>query len=446
MEDSLRYWIWFRRHTRPASAAGRLLLERYSSPEEIYALDAAELKKIKGLTKEDVKELSLKDLEASDPILAYCKKQKIRILTLRDPEYPLALLDLSSPPLVLFCWGCLPDFSKMQAVSVVGTRSMSDYGKRMTYALSYELASVGIAIVSGMALGVDAVSAAGAIAVGGVAIAVLGCGFGNIYPRDHKDLMVEIARRGLVITEYLPGDEPESSHFPKRNRIIAALSGGTVVVEAGAKSGALITADYAKRLGRPVFVYPQNADEPNAAGTNFLAKNGATLVTASNDVLEAMGLTELEQGIPFEIMPSADQMIKRLRIASRPYKSPTNSSAAVLPDRVTLRRIKAHLAEEEDLTVTPAAWDEGFETDLQNAPPLTEEDMEKIVEDIEQMIDEDAARLYLRIPPTAEGIQADFLKAVTDDPQKTSELLTSLELFGFVERLSGGFYRRNLIF
>ena len=175
-------------------------------------------------------------------------------------------------------------------------------------------------------------------------------------------------------------------------------------------------------------------------------KNGATLVTASNDVLEAMGLTELEQGIPFEIMPSADQMIKRLRIASRPYKSPTNSSAAVLPDRVTLRRIKAHLAEEEDLTATPAAWDEGFETDLQNAPPLTEEDMEKIVEDIEQMIDEDAARLYLRIPPTAEGIQADFLKAVTDDPQKTSELLTSLELFGFVERLSGGFYRRNLIF
>jgi predicted Rossmann fold nucleotide-binding protein DprA/Smf involved in DNA uptake len=297
-----------------------------------------------------------------------------------------------------------------------------------------------------MAVGVDAVSAAGAIAASGVAIAVLGCGFGNIYPRDHKDLMVEIARRGLVITEYLPGDEPASSNFPQRNRIIAALSKGTVVVEAGAKSGALITADYAKRLGRPVFVYPQNADEPNAAGTNFLAKNGAALITASNDVLEAMGLAELEQGIPFEIVPGADQMIKRLRIASRPYKSPTNSSAAVLPDRVTLRRIKAHLAEEEDLTATPAAWDEGFDTDLQNAPPLTEEDMEKIVADIEQMIDADAARLYLRIPPTAEGIQADFLKAVTDDPQKTSELLTSLELFGFVERLSGGFYRRNLIF
>jgi hypothetical protein len=114
MEDSLRYWIWLRRHVRPTSAAGRLLLDRYSSPEEIYGLDPTELKKIKGLSKEEVRELSKKDLDESDPILAYCKKQKIRILTVKDPEYPASLSDLSAPPLVLFCWGCVPDFSKMQ--------------------------------------------------------------------------------------------------------------------------------------------------------------------------------------------------------------------------------------------------------------------------------------------------------------------------------------------
>jgi DNA processing protein len=204
--------------------------------------------------------------------------------------YPPRLRDLHDPPERLYVRGPSAEILARPSVAIVGARSCSPYGAQVARSLARELATMGLAVVSGMARGVDAEAHRGALGAGGLTIAVLGCGIDRDYPSRHSDLARRIAERGAVISEYGPGIEPAPWRFPARNRIIAALGLATVVVEARERSGALITADFALELGREVFSVPGEITSGLSAGTNDLLRQGAAPLLGAVDVLDALGL------------------------------------------------------------------------------------------------------------------------------------------------------------
>jgi DNA processing protein len=212
-----------------------------------------------------------------------------------DPRYPALVAGIFDPPLVLWSRGAVTILAA-PAVAIVGSRAASVYGEETAARLASDLAARGLVIVSGLARGIDAAAHRGALAAGGRTVAVLGCGVDVVYPPEHAALMDEVARTGVVVSEFPPGMPPLPFNFPRRNRIISALSLGVVVVEARQRSGALITADCALEQGREVMAVPGSVLSERHRGSHTLLKAGAGLVETANDVLEALKLVGRESG------------------------------------------------------------------------------------------------------------------------------------------------------
>lgn len=231
----------------------------------------------------------------------------IRKITPEDKEYPANLRNIYDPPKVLYVKGGFEERDTI-AVAIVGSRRASAYGLEMAEKFGYQLASRGVTVVSGMAIGVDSAAHRGALKAKGRTIAVMGSGHGNIYPPQNVDLYEKIAATGAVVTEYEDSMEPLPYNFPQRNRIISALSLGVVVVEAARNSGALITANFAAEQGRTVFAVPGKASSHTSAGTNELIRDGAALVQSAEDVIEELSIKEI---IPAgsEVRDKADSKI-----------------------------------------------------------------------------------------------------------------------------------------
>ena len=208
-----------------------------------------------------------------------------RVLLPTDPEYPPLLKRADAPPPYLFVLGALRE-EDVLAVAVVGSRHPTPYGVMTTERLTGDLARRGVTVISGLARGVDTAAHRGAIAAGGRTIGVLGCGADIIYPKENGGLMKQMAANGAVLSQYPLGTPPLAEHFPVRNRTIAGMTLGTVVVEAAEKSGSLITARFAGELGREVFAVPGNVSSPVSRGTNRLIQDGAKLVRGWEDVIE----------------------------------------------------------------------------------------------------------------------------------------------------------------
>ena len=215
-----------------------------------------------------------------------------RIVTMEDPDYPARLLQIPAPPPVLFVKGPLPH-ERQPAVAIVGTRRASPYGLRTAHGLARDLAAVGVAIVSGLARGVDGAAHRGALDGDGFTVAVLGCGLDVAYPPENQDLMEEIAAKGALVTEYPLGTQPQPGHFPARNRIIVGLVQGVVLVEGSRRSGAMRTVTIAADCGREVLAVPGDVERWGSDGPNHLLREGAALVRHAADVLETMGWTAL---------------------------------------------------------------------------------------------------------------------------------------------------------
>ena len=213
-----------------------------------------------------------------------------RTLARADAAFPPLLAELYDPPSRLFLRGARAELLAGPAVAVVGARSCSPYGAQVARTVARELAAAGVVVVSGLARGIDGEAHRGALEAEGATVAVLGCGIDRDYPGAHRDLARRIAETGLVVSEYPPGTEPAPWRFPERNRLIAGLALATVVVEARARSGALITADFALELGREVFAVPGEITAALSAGTNHLLRQGAAPLLAAEDVLAALGL------------------------------------------------------------------------------------------------------------------------------------------------------------
>ena len=279
------YWLWLATRDKVQLKDKLALLEHFHSPEDIYFLKEQDLTAAVDLSKEAVKALQDKDLKLPEKIMAACDRKGIKILTWEDAAYPNRLKNIYDPPLVLYYKGRLPDFDSLPVIGVVGTRNASAYGLSTAQKLGSEIAACGGIVVSGMAMGVDAMATHGALIESDFAVGVLGCGVDRVYPACNAQLFRRIERSGCLISEYPPGTKPDKWNFPRRNRIISGLSCGIVVVEAPVKSGSLITARQALEQGRDVFVVPGNIDIPTFQGSYALLREGAIAVSTGWEVL-----------------------------------------------------------------------------------------------------------------------------------------------------------------
>ena len=283
--SALKYWLWLTELPGLTNQTRLALLRHFPAPEDVYYADPEEVLLTEGITREQAKLLEDKDCSGADRILADCQRLDLDILTIQDAGYPNRLRNIYDPPCLLYVRGRLPAFDDEAAVAVVGTRSCTPYGISSAEKLGYGLAAGGAVVVSGLARGVDSAALRGALRAGGTVTAVLGNGLDVIYPPENQYLYEDVAAAGALVSEYPPGTSPEAMHFPVRNRIMSGLCLGTLVVEAPARSGALITAGTALEQGRDVFAVPGPIDAPASVGCNRLIRDGAGLVTDAWDIL-----------------------------------------------------------------------------------------------------------------------------------------------------------------
>lgn len=268
----------------------RRLLSDFGTPEAVATVSSGSLARAVGET------LAAAIRSGPDPVLLEASLRWIeapgnRLLTLADADYPKRLLDISDPPPLLFAKGALRLLTR-EALAIVGSRSATPQGTANAEALARELSANGFAIVSGLATGIDAAAHRGGLSERGGSIAVVGTGLDIVYPARNRDLALELATAGLLLSEFPLGTRPLSANFPRRNRLISGLARGVLIVEAAMQSGSLITARYALEQGREVFAIPGSIHSPLSKGCHLLLKQGAKLVESARDILEELGTAD----------------------------------------------------------------------------------------------------------------------------------------------------------
>lgn len=305
-EEERAHWVAFHQvpHIGPARVAK--LLDRFGGLEAAWTAPAAQLHAaIDSRAAESV----IRARGSFDPLgnLERINRLGISAVTVIDPDYPALLKQIPAPPPVLYVKGQLRP-EDHNAIAIVGTRRSTSYGREVTSRFAADFADAGVTVVSGLARGIDATAHQASLRAGGRTIAVLGSGVDIIYPPEHKNLAAQIEQNGAVISDYPPGRKPDAPNFPARNRIISGLSIGVVVVEAPARSGTLITVDFAADQGRDVFVVPGSVLSDNSAGGHRLLRDGARLATCAADVLDDLRIGERkEQAAIQQALPLTDQ-------------------------------------------------------------------------------------------------------------------------------------------
>jgi DNA processing protein len=284
--DELTCWLVLHRAPGLGSRGLSALLGRFPSPCAVLAAPPRDLESL-GLEAETLAYLRTPALAGAEADLAWRESAGAHIVTVVDPRYPQRLRATADPPQVLYVLGD-PEVLGVPQVAVVGSRSPTPGGAATAFEIARDLARAGLAVTSGMALGVDGAAHRGALAGGGLTVAVAGTGLDRVYPARHRDLAHAIAAEGALVSEYPPGTPPRPQQFPRRNRIIAGLALGTLVVEAAERSGSLITARLAGEEGREVFAVPGSVHNPLSRGCHRLIREGARLVEGARDVLEEL--------------------------------------------------------------------------------------------------------------------------------------------------------------
>lgn len=265
------------------------LLNHFGSPDKALSASVGELTKVEGIGSHTAQRIAASRDKANVAAeLELARKLGVWIVNLQDERYPPLLKQIYDPPPVLYVKGTLTENDNL-CVAIVGSRRCSLYGSEQSSRFAHILASAGFTICSGMALGIDTAAHQGTLASGGRTIAVQGCGLAEVYPPENRKLFETIAESGACISELPLSYQPLPENFPPRNRIIAGLSLGTIVIEAGSNSGALLTAKAALEYNREVMAVPGKIDSPISRGTNRLIKEGAKLVDSVEDIMETLG-------------------------------------------------------------------------------------------------------------------------------------------------------------
>lgn len=318
--SEVKYWLGFNYVSGIGPAKVQALLGYFGSLDRAWRASDEQLRDI-GLDSRAIQ--SFNDVRQNFDLEGYCAQIEasgVSVLTWESEAYPDLLREIPASPPVLFLRGQYEPIDRW-AIAVVGTRRLSAYGRQVTRDLVEGLVRNGITIVSGLARGIDAVAHRTALEEGGRTIAVMASGIDKVYPAEHRDMAREIVNgHGVIVTDYPYGAEPESAHFPARNRLISGLSLGVLVVEAGEKSGALITSRFALEQNREVFAVPGNIHSPVSVGTNRLIQQGGKLVTRVDDILEELNLRMVaEQAVAQVILPeSAEEAALISQLSSQP--------------------------------------------------------------------------------------------------------------------------------
>jgi DNA processing protein len=293
-EQELAAWLRLSLTPGIGGESQRKLLAAFGLPGDIFAAGRLAASKVIGDRARHLFESSERDIDADiAAALAWAKVDGQHILTLADAGYPPALLQIADPPPLLYARGNLA-LIKQPALAIVGSRNATPQGIKITEDFAMTLACAGWVIVSGLALGIDAAAHRGALSrkAAVTTLAVIGTGADRIYPAKNQDLAREIAQRGLILSEFPLGTPALATNFPRRNRIIAGLARGVLVVEAAPQSGSLITARLASEAGREVFAIPGSIHSPLSKGCHHLIRQGAKLVEQASDILEELGAWE----------------------------------------------------------------------------------------------------------------------------------------------------------
>ncbi len=394
------YWIWMSCGLGAGASCLDLISYYEWNPCEIYGSTFNELFSLDILTKRQVEKLKSFPLEEAQRIYDTAKKNGWKIVTPSSEYYPPQLLQIQNPPLVLYVEGDETTLTNELMISVVGARKASDYGNCVARALSSAMSHIGFTIVSGGALGIDSSAHKGALDEKGQTICVLGCGLGAKYLMENKPLRDKIVNNGAIITEFPPYFPASRVTFPLRNRIISGISLGTVVVEAGERSGSLITARLALEQGKDVFAVPGDLVSSSFLGTNNLIRNGAIPVFSPNDIIEQYHT----------------KFFDKLGHKER------------FPDDEIIRRTQKYLMEKDNEPVTIKE---------QKKP---EPKVEKIKKESPAYLTENAKKVYDSLGDEPMHID-EIIGCCGMTTEKTLSAITELEIYGLVTQLSGRRYK-----
>ena len=411
----------------PGSDTFAKLLKHFTGAEEIYNADENALVAAVGNKSRDLDALMQKDLDKAKSVYKFCVDKDVGILTYEDESYPQQYRFIKTPPVLLYYRGELPDFNGDCFVAMVGTRRLTEYGRRNAYVIGYDVATAGAVVVSGMAIGIDGVSHAGALAAGGKTVAFLGCGIDVCYPSSHLTLARAIVKSGCVMTEYAPGTKPEGHNFPRRNRLIAALSCATVVIEGKLTSGAIITARLAREYEKAVFALPGNVDNATSEVANVLIQNGAKLIISALDIVNDLEKSYMDKlcAAKIQYKPSipmddalAEYQISCVCPSDKIFAPPRSKRKDRKSDKELLSvSAEEQIAESADVGTAPDIKDFSF--------------------------DSDTLRIYQKIP-TDRDCSVNDLVDENDRMNSVMKALLKLEMGRFITMLPGERVKRNL--
>jgi DNA processing protein len=349
LSDDEKYILWLTHLEGLGAKKIHALLAAFQTGGAVFQATLGQLRALPEITEANALAIRAAQNQAA---LTRCQEELaakgIRFLSCRHPEYPPLLREIYSPPAGLYLLGALPT---RPCVSVIGSRRCSEYGTTVAFMLSRDLARRGVAIVSGLARGIDSMAHKGALEAGGETAGVLGCGVDICYPSENRALMAKVAEGGCVVSEYPPGTPPLPGHFPARNRIISGLSRAVVVVEAAEQSGTLITVEQALDQGRDVFAVPGNITSRLSSGTNGLLKQGAALATCAEDILRELGLDNdaadlLKSTENIVLPPEEEAVYRKLRqdpVTLEELLRDVDSDSPTLTYLLTLLELKGHV-------------------------------------------------------------------------------------------------------
>lgn len=331
--SELKYAVWLQQALGEGGALPAQVLRQFSSFRDFYEAGPQEWRLCGLFHLKQLDKLERTSLKNAEKILYRCETLGQTVLSLEDPVYPERLRQIPDPPAVLYLAGNLPDIDRRICVAVVGTRDATPTGIRVAMEFCSQMAKQGVVIVSGGALGMDTAAHKGALMVGGCTVAVLGCGLNTRYLAENLSMRQQIQIGGALVSEYPPDSPALGFHFPQRNRIISGLSLGTLVVEAGEKSGSLITARQALEQGRDVFAVPGSLLSYRSGGSNRLLRDGAKPVLEIADILE-----EYSDFAPGRL-PQAAQQISLFQPQNPAKRGATRrkqaAKAAAVPDSLS---------------------------------------------------------------------------------------------------------------
>ncbi len=417
------YWIWLSLAVTPGSETFGKLINKFGDPKRIFDADEDDIVSCIGSKSRDFEAVINKNTDRAEEIFEYCERKNIGLLTYGDEKFPISLREIKNPPVLLYYRGVIPDFNNSCIIAMVGTRRLTDYGRRNAFIIGHDLATAGAIIVSGMAVGIDGVSHAGSLSADGVNIAFLGSGIDICYPEQHKRLAREIVKTGCVMTEYAPGTRPDGHHFPVRNRLIAGISCSTVVIEGRERSGAIITARYAKEFGKTVYALPGNVDNKTSEVTNLLIKNGAKLITSPDDIVSDLEFVFTGIINPFNLKEKRDvkmnDVLSALEVAC---VAPSDNIFSTYSSKKNDK--KESIKENKDISDTHVT--ENSEISLENLN-----------------FDKDTLNLYRKIPRDSECSIESLVDEKYSMP-KIMKALLKLEMGHFIIMLPGEKVKRKL--